>query len=56
MIHERGDPTGFLSVFYFPARYVVTGAALVLLLGVAAGLLPGLRAMRLRIVDALRRV
>jgi putative ABC transport system permease protein len=56
MIHERGDPTGFLSVFYFPARYVVAGAALVLLLGVAAGLQPALRAMRLRIVDALRRV
>jgi putative ABC transport system permease protein len=51
-----GDPTGgFLPVFYLPERDVVVGAVLVASLGVVAGILPALRAMRLRIVDALRR-
>jgi putative ABC transport system permease protein len=52
-----GDPTGgFLPVFYFPSRDVVVGALFVIALGFAAGLLPAVQAMRLRIVDALRRV
>jgi putative ABC transport system permease protein len=51
-----GDPTGgFLPVFYFPANDVVTGIVLVVLLGLVAGILPAVQAMRLRIVDALRR-
>jgi putative ABC transport system permease protein len=51
-----GDPSGgFLPVFFFPGRDMVLGVALVLLLGLVTGLLPALRAMRLRIVDALRR-
>jgi len=56
MIHYGGDPTNFLSVFYFPARYMAAGVVLVVLLGIAAGILPALRARRLSIVDALRRV
>ncbi len=53
---SQGDPTGgYLPNFFFPARDLVLGAALVLLLGVAAGALPALQAMRLRTVDALRR-
>jgi putative ABC transport system permease protein len=51
-----GDPTGgFLPVFYFPEFDQVLGAVLVVVLGLVAGLLPAIRAMRLRIVDALRR-
>lgn len=50
-----GDPTGFLPLFTLPARDVVIGAVLIVLLGVLAGLLPAVGAMRLRIVDALRR-
>ena len=46
----------FLPVFFVPTKYVVLGVALSLLLGLAAGLPPALAAMRLRIVDALRRV
>jgi putative ABC transport system permease protein len=46
----------FLPVFFVPAKYVVLGVVLALLLGLAAGLPPALQAMRLRIVDALRRV
>lgn len=54
---EAGDPTGgFLPVFYFPGRDVALGALYVLALGFAAGLVPALQAMRLRIADALRRV
>jgi len=52
-----GDPTGgFLPVFFIPRQDAVAGVALVLALGFVTGLLPALQAMRLRIVDALRRV
>lgn len=51
-----GDPTGGrLAAFFVPVRYWWLGAGLVIGLGVASGLLPALQAMRLRIVDALRR-
>jgi len=51
-----GDPTGgFLPVFYFPGRDQMLGVVMVLSLGFVAGILPAIRAMRLRIVDALRR-
>ena len=57
IITLAGDPTGgFLPVFYFPGRDILSGIVLVLLLGFATGLLPAIQAMRLRIVDALRRV
>jgi putative ABC transport system permease protein len=46
----------FLPVFFLPAGALLTGAALVLFFGTLAGLLPATQAMRLRIVDALRRV
>jgi putative ABC transport system permease protein len=56
-ITSRGDPTGgFLPAFYFPTRDLIFGVVLVLILGVATGILPGLQARRLKIVDALRRV
>lgn len=55
-IISRGDPTGgFLPLFFLPPRQVALGAVLVAALGLASGLLPALGAMRLRIVDALRR-
>lgn len=51
-----GDPTGgFLPIFYFPTRDLVLGILFVLLLGLVAGALPAVAAMRLKIVDALRR-
>ena len=51
-----GDPTGgLLPAFYLPPRDLTIGIVLVFALGLASGLLPGLQAMRLRIVDALRR-
>jgi putative ABC transport system permease protein len=46
----------FLPVFFLPGNALLTGVALILLFGAAAGLLPATQAMRLRIVDALRRV
>jgi putative ABC transport system permease protein len=56
VLTAQGDPTGgFLPIFYFPARDLVLGAIFVLLLGAVTGLLPAIGAMRLRIVDALRR-
>ncbi len=57
LIDSRGDPTGgYLPVFYLPARDLVLGLALAVGLGLATGALPAWQAMRLRIVDALRRV
>ncbi len=57
IITAGGDPSGgFLPLFYLPGGKLALGAALALLLGLATGLLPAVQAMRLRIVDALRRV
>jgi putative ABC transport system permease protein len=51
-----GDPTGgVLPVFYLPGPDLVLGVVLVLALGIVTGLLPAVQAMRLQIVDALRR-
>jgi len=53
---QGGDPTnGMLPVFVLPPRNLVTGIALMVLIGVLAGLIPAIAAMRLRITDALRR-
>jgi putative ABC transport system permease protein len=52
-----GDPTnGMLVTFYLPASGIAAGAALSLSVGVIAGFLPALSAMRLQVVDALRRL
>ena len=51
-----GDPTGgLLPTFYLPPSYLAGGAALVVALGLAAGLLPAVEAWRLSIASALRR-
>jgi putative ABC transport system permease protein len=53
----RGDPTGgLLPFFHLPPQAVVQGLALALAVGFLAGILPALAAMRLRVVEALRRV
>jgi putative ABC transport system permease protein len=46
----------FLPVFYIPGWGIVLGLGIALVLGLLTGLLPGIQAMRLRIVDALRKV
>jgi putative ABC transport system permease protein len=52
-----GDPThGILPYFYLPPLAIVSGLATALFVGVAAGILPAVSAMRLRVVDAIRRV
>ena len=56
-ITQQGDPTnGMLPAFFLPTRDLALGAGLVVLLGLATGLVPAVQAMRLRIVDALRKV
>jgi len=53
----RGDPTrGLLPFFYLPPDAIVLGFALALAVGLMSGILPAVSAMRLRVVDALRRV
>jgi putative ABC transport system permease protein len=44
-----------LPMFYLPGRDVVTGLIIVVGLGILAGSLPAIQAMRLRIAVALRR-
>src|SRR6185436_13720676 len=47
---------GFLPIFFLPTKDLLVGVALIFLFGIVAGLPPAAQAMRLRIVDALRRV
>jgi putative ABC transport system permease protein len=44
-----------LPAFFLPTADLVRGALLALALGLVAGAMPAVQAMRLRIVDALRR-
>jgi putative ABC transport system permease protein len=56
LIFLGGSPVpNMLPVFYMPARYLVMGAIMVLGLGIVAGIIPALQAMRLQIAVALRR-
>jgi putative ABC transport system permease protein len=51
-----GSPVpAMLPVFYLPWRYIIIGVALVGLLGIVAGIVPAVQAMRLQIAVALRR-
>jgi putative ABC transport system permease protein len=53
----NGSPVpGVLPIFYLPTVRLMQGIACVFVVGLAAGAIPGILAMRLRIVDALRRV
>lgn len=53
----HGDPTGgFLPLFYLPPSKMLLGLLVALATGAAAGIIPAVLAMRLKIVDALRRV
>ncbi|MEJ2009852.1 MAG: FtsX-like permease family protein [Acidobacteriota bacterium] len=52
-----GDPTGgMLPYFYLTPTAMLYGVGIALLVGVVSGILPAYSAMRLRVVDALRRV
>jgi len=56
MLVTGGDPTGgALPVFTFPAPDRIKGIFFVIALGIIAGALPAIQAMRLNPVDALRR-
>ncbi len=56
MFVQGGDPTGgMLPIFVLPPRDVVIGVVLIVMLGLLAGAMPAIGAMRLRITDALRR-
>jgi len=51
-----GSPVpSMLPVFFLPAKYLIIGTGIALALGIIAGFLPALQAMRLRIAVALRR-
>ncbi len=56
LVTARGSPVpSILPLFSLPRRDVVIGAAIVLALGLAAGILPAWQARRLQIATALRR-
>jgi putative ABC transport system permease protein len=50
-----GDPTGVLPFFYFPLEKLPLALGFIIGLGLLAGLLPAIQAMRLNTVEALRR-
>jgi putative ABC transport system permease protein len=53
----QGDPTGgMLPYFYLAPRMMVIGFMAALAIGAVSGMVPAVSAMRLRVVDALRRV
>jgi putative ABC transport system permease protein len=56
LIVQAGDPTnGMLPIFALPPRDLIIGIGLMVLMGVLAGVMPAVAAMRLKITDALRR-
>ena len=56
IIVRQGDPTGgLLAVFVLAPRDLWLGVGLMAAMGVLAGAMPAIAAMRLKIVDALRR-
>jgi len=56
LITQGGDPTrGMLPAFFLPTADLARGGLFALALGIVAGIMPAIQAMRLRIVDALRR-
>jgi putative ABC transport system permease protein len=56
LLVQGGDPTnGMLPIFVLPPRDIVIGVGLMVMMGVLAGLMPAVAAMRLKITDALRR-
>jgi putative ABC transport system permease protein len=56
VVNGAGDKIReYLGAFDLPPRSLVWGLAFALLLGLLAGALPAAQALRLRIVDALRR-
>lgn len=56
LVTAGGSPMpSMLPVFYIPHRDLLIGVGVVLVLGLLAGILPALQAMRLRIAVALRR-
>jgi putative ABC transport system permease protein len=53
---QQGDPTGGrLGIWVLPRFDIAVGVALMVLMGIIAGAMPAVGAMRLRIADALRR-
>lgn len=56
LLVQQGDPTrGLLPIFVLPPRDMALGVALMVVMGLVAGVVPAMAAMRLRITDALRR-
>ena len=56
LIISSGNPVPqLLPIFYLPTRDVLIGVIVIVALGIAAGALPAIQAMRLSIAVALRR-
>jgi putative ABC transport system permease protein len=56
LVTAGGSPVpSMLPVFYLPTQQLLIGVAIVFALGMVAGIMPALQAMRLQIAVALRR-
>lgn len=52
---QGGDPTGMLPIFVLTPQALAAGVALIIGMGLVAGLVPAVSAMQLKITDGLRR-
>ena len=52
---QAGFIRQFFPIFFVPPRDLIVGGVLAIALGLVAGILPAIQAMRLRLADALRR-
>jgi putative ABC transport system permease protein len=53
---QMGDPTGgLLPLFTLPPSDIAVGIGLMIVMGVVAGIMPAMGAMRLKITEALRK-
>jgi putative ABC transport system permease protein len=55
IISAKNPVPNLLPIFYLPPRDVLVGAMIILAVGLVAGALPAIQAMRLRVAEALRR-
>jgi putative ABC transport system permease protein len=54
-IAQMGDPTGQMPIWVLQPKAIATGVALIVSMGILAGLMPAISAMQLKITDGLRR-
>jgi putative ABC transport system permease protein len=56
LITAGGSPVPMMfPIFYIPSQDIIVGIILIIAMGIIAGIIPAIQAMRLKIAEALRR-